>query len=160
MRGEAPSARLAAGPGPGWLRHIVYRLANRQILPKPDSSSHAWALPVQLFQHLFLLKCIYYAERNRTGAGAEASGAPLRASFGNNCVGEKSAALGLATTCPGHRSQGPGDIGSGREADGERTTDGIRLELGSLCEQHGLGRLSEPLRTSVPSSVKWERGRP
>ena len=47
---------------------------------KPDSFSHAWALPVQLFQHLFLLKCIYYTEKNNNGAGSEASEAVAVAS--------------------------------------------------------------------------------
>lgn len=118
--GEAPSARLAAGPRPGWLSHIVYRLANRQILPKPDSSSHAWALPVQLFRHLFLLKCIYYAERNRDGAGAEALEAPLRASFGNNRVGENCAALTWPQPAPvpgarAHWTSAPGARRKGKE---------------------------------------------
>lgn len=123
-RGEAPSAHLAAGPRPGWLHHIVYRLANRQIFHKPYSSSHAWAFPVQLFQHLFLLKCIYYTERNHNGVGSEASkavaGAYLRASFENNHVGDNSALFNLATACPSHWGQKPLDIGPAYKAEREK----------------------------------------
>lgn len=77
--GPAGPARLAAGRGPGCLHHIAHRLAKRHIFHGPDSSSRAWALPVQLFQHLLLLKCIYYTERSNDGVGARASGAEAAA---------------------------------------------------------------------------------
>lgn len=98
--GPKGPARLAAGRGPGRLHHIAHRLAKRHIFHSPDSSSRARALPVQLFQHLFLLKCIYYTERSNNGVGPRPSGAQAAAPLKAIALG------GITVVIIGSASQG------------------------------------------------------